>query len=73
MNNTNLGRQTTAETMLEGINEIKKFSETAQIGRIITTGTKETLDGIDELIGSVKEIKIYIRKPWEQDPDKEIH
>ena len=66
-NNTNVGKMTTADTLLSDYDEIKNLSEKLNIPGSMQCGLPEALINLPPELEACKfPMRIYIKMPWEQ-------
>lgn len=63
INNSNLGRETSSETVLEGIPYAQKISEAAGLPLAFTTAPREI--ACPELDGKARYVDIYVKNVWD--------
>ena len=70
VNNTNLGEETTPETLLGSIEYAKRVSELSGLEIKMTTVKEDLYEALKTKINNLQPIKLYVRQSWLRQEDK---
>ncbi len=64
INNTNLGEETTAKTVLNSVETAKELSRLSGVDIVMTTVKQDIYGELKEKIENLQSVKLYVRQSW---------